>query len=102
MVVSRYTEELKRVKAAYFKIFKSFNAEIHCSEPSDFQMFTYSFVQRLCGDQDAYLTWSLFVSNSKVLRMQDMKFMRPLRLLSRIGVFQEINGTKGPSATPSF
>ena len=48
--ISRFTEELKRVKAAYFKMFKSFNLEIHSSDPSGFPMFTYEFV-RSCTKQ---------------------------------------------------
>ena len=72
-VVSRYTEELKRVKAFYFKMFKSFNAEIHSSDPSDFPMFSFSFVQFICVHENAPLTWNIFVSNSKVLCIQDLQ-----------------------------
>ena len=73
IVVSRYTEELERVKAAYFKLFRSFNAEIHSSSPLDFPMFTYEFVKFLCARQNAPLSWNIFVSKSKVLCMQDME-----------------------------
>jgi len=72
-VVSRYAEELKRVKAFYYKMFKSFNAEIHSSDPLDFPMFSYSFVLFICEHENAPLTWNIFVSNSKVLCIQDLQ-----------------------------
>ena len=71
--VSRYTEELKRIKKFYFKMFKSFNAEIHSSDPSDFPMFSYAFLKFLCEHENAPLTWNIIVSNSKVLRIQDFQ-----------------------------
>ena len=72
-VVSRYAEELKRVKVFYYQMFKSFNAEIHSSNPLDFPMFSYSFVQFICEHENAPLTWNIFVSNSKVLCIQDLQ-----------------------------
>ena len=72
MFVNLQAEELKRLQKDYFKHFKSFDAEIYLSDPDEFPMFEYGFVQRLCIDQNAPLTWNLFVKNSAVLSLEDL------------------------------